>query len=141
MRSQIVQPGAYVIAFPVTFVMGSSTLAHAAKVDAQGNQSGVIQGRRGAKDDFVMHRAAAQRVRMQYQSDTSNRTSARLFQNGFQPTVRCGYKKIACGIHVEIFDCRFVGCQSVWRSTLSLRYRTASGSDRPFASDNNRVLK
>src|SRR6266436_7703780 len=32
---------------------------------------------------------------------------------------------------MAIFDCRLVGCQTIWRSTLSLRYRTASGSDRP----------
>ena len=100
---KIIQPGPCVIAFAVAFVMCSGTLAHAAKVDTQGDQSGVIQGGRGAKDNFVMHRAAAERVRMQHQRDTANRTSTRLFQNSFQPTVRCGYKEIACGIHSEFF--------------------------------------
>jgi hypothetical protein len=97
--SQIIEPGTHVVLLSVAFIVRPGALSDAAKIDAQRNQSHIIQSRGSAKDDFVMHCAAAEWMRMQHQSYAANFAVARLFQNRLEPSMRRGNEKIACRIH------------------------------------------
>jgi hypothetical protein len=67
---KVIESGAHVVALTASFVMFACTLADAAKVDSQSGQAGVVQGRGGTKNDLVVHRAAAQRMRMENKGHT-----------------------------------------------------------------------
>src|SRR5947207_3191930 len=85
---QIVKSNARIFSLAATFIMFASALADAAKVDPQRDESGVVERARGAKDHFVVHRAAAQRVRVKHERDTTRVPFSRLLQNRFEATVR-----------------------------------------------------
>src|SRR5713226_1251610 len=105
-RHQVIQSGAHVFALTATFIMFAGALAHTAKIDSQRGQSGIVQRRRSAKHDLVVHRAAPERVRVQHQRDAANGVAVWLFQNCFQTPVRRGNKKVSCRIHLGISDLR-----------------------------------
>jgi len=65
--TQIIQTGARIFAFTASFVVPARTLAHAAKVNSQGYQARFLQSARRPEDNFVMHCAAAERMRMKNQ--------------------------------------------------------------------------
>ncbi len=67
--------------------MRAGALADAAKVNTQRNQACLMQSARGPKNDFVVHRAAAERMRVQYQRGASCGRAARLFQDCFELAV------------------------------------------------------
>ena len=58
--------------------MLARALSDPAEINSQGDQSGIIQRRGRAKNDFVVHRAAKERMRMQHERDALNRLGARL---------------------------------------------------------------
>jgi hypothetical protein len=80
---QVIESRADVVAFPAAFVVLARALSDAAKVDAQGREPGVVQGRGSAKHDFIVHRAAAEWVWMKHQSHGSGWTLPRLLKNRF----------------------------------------------------------
>ena len=69
-----------------------------AKIKAQRNQTGVNESGGGAKNDFVVHRAAARRMRMTNERDAA-RFARRLFQNRFKLPDRRRNEQIAFRIH------------------------------------------
>src|ERR1044071_4160005 len=86
--SEVIQTRADVVALAVTFVMRAGALSDATKIDAKRNQSRIIQGRGCAKNYFVVHRPAAERMRMPNQGDTACGLKAWCLQNRFQLSVR-----------------------------------------------------
>ncbi len=54
--------------------MLARALSHAAKIQAQGHQSGIVERGGSAKDDLVVHRATKQWMRVEYQSRSPNWT-------------------------------------------------------------------
>src|SRR2546430_2513848 len=100
--------------------MRAGALPDATKIDAKRNESCIIQSRGCAKNYFVVHRSAAERMRMQHQCDAACGLNARWFQNRFQLSVRSRNEQIACGIH-EWFDFGMAICDClVERNSLSL---------------------
>src|SRR5205085_3304365 len=79
------------------FMLARAT-AYAAKVYAQGDESGIIQRACSAKDHLVVHGASAQRMRMKNERQPS-RLFSWLFQNRFEATMRSRYEKISSRIH------------------------------------------
>ncbi len=59
--------------------------------------------RRRPKNDFIVHRAAAERVRMAHYADTLT-WAVRFFNDRFKVTVGRWYIKVAFWIHNRIFD-------------------------------------
>src|ERR1043165_5136126 len=97
---EIIERDANVLRFAAPFIMLAGALSDAAKVDAQGDEASVIQRARRAKDDLVVHRAAAQRMRVKHERHAAcGLARARLFQDGFEPTVRRSDEKIPSRIH------------------------------------------
>src|SRR5207253_6417607 len=63
---EIIQTRAHIVTLAVAFVMGAGALPDATKIDAKRNESCIIQSRGCAKNYFVVHRPAAEGMRMQH---------------------------------------------------------------------------
>jgi len=115
---QIIQARTRIVAFATAFVMLAGALPDAAKVYAQGHQACVIERGGSTKDDFVVHRAPEQWMRVQHQSGPAHWTLGS-FQNGFQLSMLSRDEKISCWIHnclrLPMCDCRFTieSCQKL----------------------------
>jgi hypothetical protein len=64
MRRQVVERVTNVIAFSTSFIVFTSALSNAPEIYPKDDEPGVVQRSSGTKDDFVVHRAAAEWMRM-----------------------------------------------------------------------------
>ena len=90
---QIIKSGANIFDLAATFIMLARTLANAPKVNAERRESSLIQRACCAKDYLIVHRPAAERVRVQHQRNAWSFTLARLLENRLKLTVRSGNEK------------------------------------------------
>ena len=84
------------LAVPV--IVHAAAVVDAAKVEAQRLIAGRFERARRPINDFIMHRPAKERVRMQDERK-ARRLAIRRAIDGFELTVRCGNQKVALGIH------------------------------------------
>jgi hypothetical protein len=100
MFGEVFKPGARVFRFTLSVIMRTRALSNTTKIDSQHYQPGIIQSRACAKDDLVVHRPAAEWMRVEKKSDASHGSTSRLLQNSFEPAMRNRNEKITCRIHL-----------------------------------------
>ena len=91
---KIIERDLRVGAFAAPFVELARTQPDAAEVEPQCLEAAFVQSLRRAEDDLVVHRAAVQRVRMQYQRDPLGLIAFRAIDR-FQPPVSRRNEKIS----------------------------------------------
>jgi hypothetical protein len=89
--AQKVECGADIVLFASAFVMSAGRQPNAAKVEPESYQTGVKKSGRRAKNDLVVHRSAAERMRMRNESHAAKLLFGFL-DDRFESAVRRGYQ-------------------------------------------------
>ena len=97
-----------VLAAAFDFIVRSRRCSDAAEIKTQGDQPRINEAGSGTKNDLVVHRSAAERVRVANEPDTSGR-ALRLFQDRFQLPVRSRDHQVPFRIHNQTVDFKGVG--------------------------------
>ena len=90
--AQKLQGVPYILHFSTTLVVGSSALPYPAEVEAEGGHTQDLQGLCYLKDHLVMHRAAAERMRVADEGGIVRNDSCLFwFEDALKVTRRGGY--------------------------------------------------